>query len=247
MNDLIGKQFSRWKVIKFDEIKSKEKSKAHWVCECSCEDKTIRSVNESNLKNNISKSCGCLRKEKSIINGKKNKKYNKYDLTREYGIGYLDNGYEFYFDLEDYNKIKDYCWHKHKDGYLRTCYEITKDGKHKYILMHRLIYNNISKEFEVDHINGKPNDNRKFNLRKVIHSQNAKNIKIFSSNKSGYKGVNWNKLEKKWKSMICVDGNAIHLGTFDSKEKAILARKEAEEFYFNIYSRKQEDIKNGTR
>ena len=40
-----------------------------------------------------------------------NKKYNKYDLSGEYGIGWTSNtNQEFYFDLEDYDKIKDYCW-----------------------------------------------------------------------------------------------------------------------------------------
>ena len=33
--------------------------------------------------------------------GKFLKQYNNYDLSGEYGIGYLFNGEEFYFDLED--------------------------------------------------------------------------------------------------------------------------------------------------
>ena len=37
------------------------------------------------------------------------KKYNTYDLSGEYGIGYTSKGEEFYFDLDDYDKIKDYC------------------------------------------------------------------------------------------------------------------------------------------
>lgn len=39
-----------------------------------------------------------------------NKKYNAYDLTKDYGKGYTLDGVEFIFDLEDYDKIKDYCW-----------------------------------------------------------------------------------------------------------------------------------------
>lgn len=47
------------------------------------------------------------------------KKYNKYltDLEDEhglYGIGYCSNsGTEFYFDMQDYDVIKDYCWFEH--------------------------------------------------------------------------------------------------------------------------------------
>ena len=40
-----------------------------------------------------------------------NKKYNKYDITsHDYGIGWTYDGYEFYFDLLDYDLIKNYCW-----------------------------------------------------------------------------------------------------------------------------------------
>ena len=44
------------------------------------------------------------------IEVKKIKKYNTYDLSGEYGIGYTTKGEKFLFDLEDYEKIKDYCW-----------------------------------------------------------------------------------------------------------------------------------------
>lgn len=88
---------------------------------------------------------------------------NKYDLSGEYGIGWTQNGYEFYFDLDDYNLIQGYCWHKHQDGYLRTCYGRSDTGGNAYILMHRLIMCGFEKQNknEIDHINGKPNDNRK--------------------------------------------------------------------------------------
>lgn len=48
------------------------------------------------------------------------KKYNRYDLNLKdehglYGVGYCFNtGHEFYFDMDDYDKIKDYCWSEDK-------------------------------------------------------------------------------------------------------------------------------------
>ena len=33
-----------------------------------------------------------------------------YDLTGDYGIGYTKEGDEFWFDKEDYEKIKKYIW-----------------------------------------------------------------------------------------------------------------------------------------
>ena len=41
------------------------------------------------------------------------------------------NPYKFIIDKEDYNLVNQYCWHKHQDGYLRTCcnHIIDKNGR----------------------------------------------------------------------------------------------------------------------
>lgn len=43
--------------------------------------------------------------------------------------------------------------------------------------MHRLLFGeeNIPAKMEIDHINGKPYDNRRSNLRLVTHADNMKN------------------------------------------------------------------------
>ena len=57
-------------------------------------------------------SCGCMLHD---IKG------NKYDLNREYGIGWTSNtNQEFYFDLEDYDKIKNYTWLETDSGYIAS-------------------------------------------------------------------------------------------------------------------------------
>ncbi len=186
---------------------------------------------------------------------KSKKRTNEYNKRDGYIIGITKNGYEFYIDEEDIELIKKYCWHKHKDGYLRTCYKTWKDeqGKthNKYILMHRLVMfgidNNNDYKIEIDHINGKPNDNRRCNMRKVTHEENMKNVKISTSNISGVKGVYFSKLKKKWKANISDNNKQIHLGTFDTFDKALTARKSAEEKYYGNFSRKGCDLLNGTR
>ena len=55
---------------------------------------------------------------------KRKPKLNKYDLTNNYGIGYTSKGDEFYFDMDDYERIKNFTWFK--DG-SRFC--AIKDGK----------------------------------------------------------------------------------------------------------------------
>ena len=81
-------------------------------------------------------------------------------MEGEYGIGYTSKGEEFYFDLEDYDLIKNYCWYKTFYGYLAT----RERGSKKHIFLHKIIlrYQNQSKN-DIDHINGNKADNRKSN------------------------------------------------------------------------------------
>ena len=53
-------------------------------------------------------------------------------------------------------------------------------------------------------------------------------------NKSGVIGVSESKTEGKWVASIKINGKKIHLGTFSSKEEAILARLKAEIKYIDI-------------
>ena len=113
--DLTGMVFDRLKVIKRAKNHIKNGvSIVMWECECECGNKIITSGR--NLREKETKSCGCLAREKSRESGKKRKKYNKYDLSGDFGIGYTFKGEEFWFDKEDYDKIKDYCWCKNGEG-----------------------------------------------------------------------------------------------------------------------------------
>lgn len=234
-DELLGEMYGDWVVVGNGDKKGFIKCK----CTCGFCDEVIRDVDAGNLL--VGKSNGCGRKHRSK-NGKNNKRTNTYILNGEYGIGCTRCGYEFYFDLEDYDRIKDYCWHKHKDGYLRTRIDVV-DGKNVYILLHNLIKEKLNKENNIDHINGKPYDNRKENLRECSHCQNMKNVKLSISNKSGVKGVHYSTREEKWKAYITHDNEKIHLGTFINKEDAIAARINKEKELFGEYIRS--DIEYG--
>lgn len=60
----------------------------------------------------------------------------------------------------------------------------------------------------------------------------ALNSKIRKDNKSGRKGVIWEKRRKKWMSFITLKGKRKHIGYFDNYEDAVAAREEAEKEYF---------------
>lgn len=218
--DLVGKKFGRLTVIK--RMENNKRNKATWLCTCECTSNKQIIVESSSLNNGHTQSCGCYNKQRSR---ETNKKYNTYDLAGEYGIGYTSNGKEFYFDLEDYSKIKNYCWNIDEIGYVR----VTVDNI--IILQHRLIMNVIEVECEIDHINHVIVDNRKMNLRICTTSQNQCNMLIPKHNTSGVKGVCWSKSMEMWASYIYKNNKRIHLGYFNNLDDAAKERKEAEVIY----------------
>jgi hypothetical protein len=72
----------------------------------------------------------------------------------------------------------------------------------------------------LDHKNRIASDNRILNLRNANQSQNSGNKKVHVNNRLGLKGVR--KMHKKWQARIMLNGNNIHLGTFDTAEAAHL-------------------------
>lgn len=223
--DFTGRVFNRLTVIK--ENGKTKSGDILWLCQCNCENKTLLNITASNLRREHTQSCGCLQKENL---SKAKKKYNTYDLSGEYGIGYTNKGEEFYFDLEDYDKIKDYCWYYSKNGY------VISNKNDNTIYLHRLILNLNITPFNGDHKIGRKKDNRKKYLRECTQSQNSMNKEIQSNNTSGVVGVNYFKPNNKWRAYITLNGKQIHLGYFNNKEDAIEVRKQAEEEYFGEFS-----------
>lgn len=123
-----------------------------WHCQCRCGKEL--NVRGADLKNGTTTSCGCFKRDVHI-------KPNKYNLSEEYGIGYnASDNREFYFDLEDYDKIKDRAWHINDK--LRKI--VSREGhKGKQISLARFLYG--AKEGEqIIYKNGNYCDNRKENL-----------------------------------------------------------------------------------
>ena len=237
--NLTGRKFGRLTVIKQSEdFISGGKKIAGWYVFCDCNPNNIFRVRQKDLKRGHTQSCGCLVSENAKIVGKlndgsKQKKYNKYDLSNGYGIGYTTKGEEFYFDLEDYDKIKNFCWRINEDGYV-----VSQKNKTS-IYMHRLILNIVDADVFVDHIYHNKNDNRKSQLRICSNTENCRNTTIGKNNKSGVVGVRFNEEKQKWESYIKVNKKTIYLGRFDSINEAIECRLEAQNNYFGEFSNKE--------
>ena len=130
-------------------------------------------------------------------------------------------GIKFTVDERDYETyVKPYSFSLNNYGYVR--YSSGKDGLNSKLL-HRVIMGVEDRWSLVDHINGNPLDNRRENLRVCSQQENSCNRGKNSNNKSGYKGVSWNKQCEKWRAAI----NGKHIGIFDTPEEAHQAYCEA--------------------
>lgn len=198
--DLIGKKFGFLKVIDRDNDYISPKGVHYSKFKCKCDCGNIKSIIGSSLLSGCTKSCGCLVKKIVSENQRKKRSCNKYDLSGEYGIGYTSNTNEsFYFDLEDYDKIKKYYWLKDSNGYLVSTRE-------KIVYkMHRLIMDCTDSKIFVDHINHNTLDNRKCNLRMASQKQNCWN-RFYGKNKQNlHTGVTYITKENAYRTKVSID------------------------------------------
>lgn len=215
-----GKKYGRLYVIEFSR---KDGWKSYWKCVCDCSPNVIIEREKCQINKALFPSCGCWEKEE-FHNKWFNKKIkeNKYVFFENYGVFYLSNGDAVYFDLEDYDKIKNFYWLSDGKGYVRS-----HTGGRK--SLHRLLME--FPDLFVDHIDGNPLNNRKDNLRIVTNKKNQENLKKSKTGKSSkYRGVNFNKRAKKWRAFIR-NVKTYFLGYFNTEIEAAMAyNKKAEEF-----------------
>lgn len=83
----------------------------------------------------------------------------------------------------------------------------------------------------IDHENRIRSDNRWSNIRPATHAINQHNLKKPSNNKSGVKGVCWNKQINKWMAYITAHHETMYLGVFSTVEEAAAVRRAAEPQY----------------
>lgn len=219
MVDITGMKFG--KLTPIEVVGKNKRRQLMWKCKCDCGNESIICGSEMRL--GRVKSCGCIRKGITFTLRQR----NNYDLTHEYGIGYTPKREIFYFDLEDYDKIKPYSWRLNR-GYVAAWINGKTTQMHRFIL-------NASKI--VDHINHNTVDNRKSNLRECTPAQN-------SMNRNGVAGITFDKLSNKWNAYIGMNYKRINLGYFKVKQDAIEARKKAEKEYFGKFA--CGEILNGT-
>ncbi len=94
-------------------------------------------------------------------------------------------------------------------------------------LVHRIIWamhmGEDPGESVIDHANGFPDDNRICNLRLANQSLNGLNTKLSKRNKSGFKGVYYDRSKRLWRASICNK----YIGRYRTKEEAAEAYRKA--------------------
>lgn len=132
---------------------------------------------------------------------------------------------EFFVDDDDEFLLEVPWYASIQDGNLRAIYRnVQKNGKREAVYLHRVIMKlTTQNKCVVDHIDGNPANNRKSNLRVCTQADNLGNQSKPKNNTSGYKGVSFEKNNKKWRVYISRHRKRVHLGYFDTPEEAYLA------------------------
>jgi hypothetical protein len=92
-------------------------------------------------------------------------------------------------------------------------------------------------QMDTDHINCDKADNRIANLREATRSENSANRPPPAHNRSGFKGVHFDKNRQKWMAFIRKDWRVRNLGRYATKEEAIAVRRAAELEIYGEFAR----------
>jgi len=117
-------------------------------------------------------------------------------------------------------------WALHTNSRTNYVYGYLNGRRREQVLLHRLLLNAPTGQ-GIDHQNRNGLDNRRSNLRLATQPQNNANTGPRSTNRSGYKGVFWDKQAKRWRAQIRVNGKRTHLGRFSDPWEAAEAYNRA--------------------
>lgn len=186
----------------------------HWRCICDCGNESFPSG--YNLPKN--KSCGRCGKNQ----------YQDCDDGCSVAVT-APNGYVFYIDKADEEKVKEFKWYVciDKRGYASVC-TARNTPLYRYLL-------GSPKGAEIDHIDHDRLNNRRSNLRLCTHQQNQINQPLQKNNTSGVSGVSYYPAREKFRARIKICQHDIHLGYYETFEEAVMARNVGMECMFGEY------------
>ena len=125
-------------------------------------------------------------------------------------------------DPDDYKRLNKYTWHASGGGEKLYAKRVKKNRS---VSMHREIIT-VPGDLVVDHINHNRLDNRKANLRPATPAQNSWN-RLIKKRGNRFRGVDWDKKEKKWRTRLTHNRSRITMGYFDDELEAARTYDEA--------------------
>ena len=158
-------------------------------------------------------------------------------------------GFEGY-SVSDFGNVKNNTTRKKlknclsPNGYEQV--QLFKDQQRSTFKVHRLValsfLPNLDAKPMVDHIDNNILNNNVLNLRWSTRIQNGQNRQLNKNNKSGQKGVSWDKKANKWRAQITIDGIVVNLGLFINIEDAKQARITKANKVFGVFTNACEKI-----
>lgn len=156
----------------------------------------------------------------------------------------LTKGMHTIIDIDDFENISRFKWYVHK-GYSKWYASRSEwqsgSKRQRQIFMHNVIFGDIPSKHFVDHHNGDGLDNRRFNYRIATRGQNRGNAKKTANRfgtptSSKYKGVCWDKNNKRWHAHIRTKEKFTYLGLYKREEDAAMAYNFAALEYFGEFA-----------
>jgi hypothetical protein len=183
------------------------------------------------------KKCGVenatkMRRRMGILPPGERKKYSRPrptvpPNTDEVGYIPLTHGRYATVDIADYDFLMQWNWQavRHSDLW----YAVRTEDK-KRVSMHGVVLGMS----HIDHVDHDGLNNRRVNLRPATTQQNNQNTRLYRNSTTGFKGVTMD--HGKARARIHVDGKAIYLGCFGSKEQAARAYDDAARLHFGGFA-----------
>lgn len=213
IGDLKGKKFGRLTVI---ERVENDKTQSKWKCVCECG--IVRFVLGTCLRTGHTKSCGCLAAERSaeskLIHGQASRK----NETAEYRI--------WIGMTKRCRNERNAAWKNYGGRGIKVCERW-------------LIFENFFEDMgrrpsdghSLDRINVDGNYEPS-NCRWATSTEQARNTRLNIRNKTGIRGVSWNKKKNKYAVNISVNKKMVYLGSTSSLDEAIKLRIDGEVKYW---------------
>lgn len=147
----------------------------------------------------------------------------------------LSQGLFALVDAADYEVICQHKWfaYKHRHTFYAARHTTRAKGhKQHRITMHGAIFG-----ASPDHKDGNGLNNTRGNLRAATVSQNNANTRLRTNNTSGFKGVTWSKVTRKWQAQIKVNKRHFTLGEFADPQDAARCYDEAALKHYGEFAR----------